>query len=124
MTTAILSQASVCGYPLSWNLYITGVDTVISALRVCGAAAGFSTGAEEAAMERSYQQLPIKSRSELPVTGLDVSQWTGKTPGPWLGELFMQLEKAVVTGKITCSKEDIFQYIRRWKDERNPPSHA
>ncbi|MFC0188565.1 CCA tRNA nucleotidyltransferase [Fictibacillus aquaticus] len=124
MTSAILSAVSVCRLPLSWNLYTSGVDTVISALRVCGAAAGFCTYAEEERMQQAYQQLPIHARSELPVSGLEVSRFTGEKPGPWLGELLMMLEKAVVTGEITCSKEDVIQYIRRWKDERNPPSHA
>jgi tRNA nucleotidyltransferase (CCA-adding enzyme) len=121
---AILSAASVCKRPLSWHLYSEGKEIAVSAFRVCGAAAGFSTCAEEVNLDLAYQQLPIKSRSDLLVSGLQVSEWAGEKPGPWLGELLMYLEKAVVTGEISCSKEDIFQYIRRWKDERNPPSHA
>ncbi|MFC7370538.1 CCA tRNA nucleotidyltransferase [Fictibacillus iocasae] len=120
----IVSAMMRCSLPLSWHVYHTGISSAVSAFRTaCAAVCVHSEDGIERLLS-AYEALPIKSRTELPVSGSQVSALIGDRPGPWLGKLLQSLEHAVVTGVLSCSEEDVLHFIRRWKDERNPPSHA
>ncbi|MDQ1001742.1 tRNA nucleotidyltransferase (CCA-adding enzyme) [Neobacillus niacini] len=62
-----------------------------------------------------YEQLPIKERSEMDVTGNDLMEWFNKTGGPWVKELLFKIEQAIIAGKIANNKK----IIREWLMECN-----
>lgn len=58
-----------------------------------------------------YKQLPIKERSELDVTGNDLMEWFNKGGGPWVKELLLKVERAVVAGNIHNNKKVIKEWL-------------
>jgi tRNA nucleotidyltransferase (CCA-adding enzyme) len=62
-----------------------------------------------------YEQLPIKECSELDVTGNDLMIWFNKVGGPWVKELLVKVEQAVVAGSIRNNK----LVIKEWLMECN-----
>ncbi|PWG00808.1 CCA tRNA nucleotidyltransferase [Levilactobacillus bambusae] len=50
-------------------------------------------------LEQAYDELPIKTKKELAITGRDLIQ-TGIQPGPQLGQILANLEQQVVLGQI------------------------
>jgi tRNA nucleotidyltransferase (CCA-adding enzyme) len=57
-----------------------------------------------------YNQLPIKHRSEMKVTGSDLMEWFDQKGGPWLSERLSFIEHAIIAGHITNDK----LYIKEW----------
>lgn len=59
--------------------------------------------------------LPIRTRNELVVNGLDLQNWSGQKRGPWLKEALQAMLEAVVTGEIENNR----QAIQGWFEEFN-----
>lgn len=59
---------------------------------------------------KQYKELPITSRKDLVISGTDVLEWTGKKGGPWIKDLFIDLEKAILAKEVLNDKNQ----IRRW----------
>lgn len=57
-----------------------------------------------------YDQLPIKDRKELAITGNDLLMWAGTTGGPWVKEILEKSIEAVIKGEVHNEKTE----IRRW----------
>ena len=51
--------------------------------------------------------LPIRSRNELVVNGLDLQNWSGQKRGPWLKEALQAMLEAVVTGEVENDRQAI-----------------
>ncbi len=60
-----------------------------------------------------YDQLIIKSREELAVSGFDLIQWDSRKSGPWVKERLVLIEKAVINGEITNQKESIKEWLSK-----------
>ena len=60
-----------------------------------------------------YDQLIIKSREELAVSGFDLMQWDSRKGGPWVKERLVLIEKAVLNGEITNQKESIKEWLSK-----------
>ena len=60
-----------------------------------------------------YDQLPIKSKDELAVSGGDLLNWYGKRGGPWVKDLLSTVEKAVLEKKVGNEKEIIREWLIR-----------
>lgn len=58
-----------------------------------------------------YRDLPIKSRSELDLTGHDLMEEFSKKPGPWLGKALETAEKQVVTNQWPNKKESLIDLL-------------
>lgn len=59
---------------------------------------------------RMKEQLPIKNRSELAVSGGDLLRWTGRKGGAWTSGWLRKIETAVATKRI----ENDAQAIKEW----------
>ncbi len=81
-----------------WTFYQYSTEQLEMALRVR------KEYIDVAAIKR---QLPIQSRSELSVNGLDLIQWSGEKSGPWLKRWIEKMEKLVVLGELTNDKQTI-----------------
>lgn len=64
-----------------------------------------------------YEQLPIKKRKELAVTGNDLMKWCRRPGGPWLEELLYKIEDEILMKKLQNEKDK----IKEWLDECSLP---
>ncbi|WP_442594494.1 CCA tRNA nucleotidyltransferase [Neobacillus sp. D3-1R] len=62
-------------------------------------------------VKQSYQQLPIKDRGDLAVTGQDLMAWTNQLGGPWLRELLETIEKLILHKQLKNDKEAIKEWL-------------
>ncbi|TDL76969.1 CCA tRNA nucleotidyltransferase [Rhodococcus qingshengii] len=60
---------------------------------------------------RLYESLPIKERSEMDLTGTDLMAWFNKSGGPWVKELLLKAEQAILDGRVTNSKKIIKEWL-------------
>ncbi|XJZ26024.1 CCA tRNA nucleotidyltransferase [Bacillota bacterium Lsc_1132] len=58
-----------------------------------------------------YQQLPIKDRSELAVTGQDLMEWQGRPGGPWVSEMLLKIEQGVLVYEMINEKQAIKEWL-------------
>ena len=58
-----------------------------------------------------YESLPIKSRKEIEITAEDIEHVLNKKPGPFLKEVFDNIEKEIINNKLENKKERIEEYI-------------
>ena len=58
-----------------------------------------------------YESLPIKSRKELDMTANDIERILNKKKGPFLRDIFDNIEKEVINRKLENKKEVIEEYI-------------
>lgn len=64
-------------------------------------------------LKQLIENLPIKDRSELVVTGNDLIEWFHTSGGPWIEEKLQEIEKAIITNELSNSKESIREWILR-----------
>lgn len=60
---------------------------------------------------RLYEGLPIKERTEMDLTGTDLMAWFNKSGGPWVKELLLKAEQAILDGRITNNKKIIKEWL-------------
>lgn len=110
-TAAIQATRSVMDNKLDqWQMYSLGW----SALQVaCENVNLLGKNCSLAAMQQQYQALPIKNVKELAVTGGSLITSLNLKPGPQIGELINNLEKAVVTGRLPNTPERLLQQAQK-----------
>lgn len=58
------------------------------------------------------EKLQIKSRQDIVINGHDLLEFIpSMQPGPWMSELFNQIEKNIVMGNLTNKKNDIKEWV-------------
>ncbi|MEK3886049.1 CCA tRNA nucleotidyltransferase [Bacillus sp. FSL K6-3431] len=62
-------------------------------------------------LNAKFKRLSILSREQIVISGKDILDWTGRKGGPWMKELLIDLEKAILTSKVKNNKEDIKRWI-------------
>lgn len=70
---------------------------------------------DELSLYYLYEKLPIKKRSDLNITGTHLTQWIDKKPGPWINNLFDEIELAIVNGELVNNQEAIRRWVKRWE---------
>ncbi|KRM08250.1 tRNA CCA-pyrophosphorylase [Liquorilactobacillus ghanensis DSM 18630] len=110
-TAAIQATRSVMDNKLDqWQMYSLGW----SALQVaCENVNLLGKNCSLTAMQQQYQALPIKNVKELAVTGGSLITSLNLKPGPQIGELINNLEKAVVTGRLPNTPERLLQQAQK-----------
>ncbi len=93
-----------------YDLYRAGEHIAITVEKLYQTLNGKSGEYVEQNLVARFNELPITSREHIVISGNDVLEWTGKSGGPWMKELFIHLEKAILTKEIANEKEE----IRRW----------
>jgi tRNA nucleotidyltransferase (CCA-adding enzyme) len=66
-------------------------------------------------LKQLASEIPIQSRDDLPINGEDVLRIKQEDPGVWVGQLFQEMEEAIVEGKLSPSEKEITDWIRRWE---------
>ncbi|WP_034550014.1 CCA tRNA nucleotidyltransferase [Carnobacterium funditum] len=62
-------------------------------------------------LQKLNNQLPIKDKKEIAVTGFDLLAYFDAKPGKWLGEALDKIEVAIVLGEINNEKEAILSWL-------------
>lgn len=70
-------------------------------------------------LTENYQQLAIKEKSELMITGADLLAAMNQPAGKWLGDLIAELEQLVIDNVI----ENQSEVLQKWALENRHPSH-
>lgn len=63
-----------------------------------------------------YDQLPIKAKKELQITGKDLMEQDVVKPGPKLGKILMDLESLVIDEKLENNREALITAAKNMKD--------
>lgn len=62
---------------------------------------------------KAYQNLPIKSQKEIDVSSSDIMKLLGKGPGKYIHDIYRDLEKEILSGKLENNMKEISSYIQR-----------
>lgn len=82
------------------DLYRAKKELIVSTERLYNKLKGKLVDTQRLSLEREWDCLPIKERRELAVTGQDLMKWFGLQGGPWIEEKLVEVENAVIRGKI------------------------
>ncbi|MFJ7951321.1 CCA tRNA nucleotidyltransferase [Lysinibacillus sp. NPDC096418] len=77
----------------------------------------FQVEVTQDAIRAAQTNLPIRTRNELVVNGLDLQKWSGQKRGPWLKEALQTMLEVVVAGEVANSREDIQAWFERFYEE-------
>lgn len=64
-----------------------------------------------------HQEVPVHTLSELAVSGRDVLEISGRSGGPWLGELMKRLLLHVALGELPNERQAILEYVESVVEE-------
>jgi len=95
------------------TLYEAGIEHVQQVERLYNILLHQSVNTSLPELIDQYDQLIIKSREELAVSGFDLMQWDSKKSGPWVKERLVLIEKAVINGEIKNQKESIKEWLSK-----------
>jgi len=90
--------------------YDAGIEYMLSAERVLKSLTGQRTSSI-AELHKLFDQLPIKNRSDLNLTGTDLISWFKEKPGPWVNHYLRLIEEMVIIGEVANVKADIREWL-------------
>ena len=89
------------------GLYQAGLEI---ALEVEALIEGFQQESHLKTLQELYEDLPIKDRQEMQVSGSDLITALKRPAGPWLGELLANIEQQLLIGAIPNQKQAILEW--------------
>jgi tRNA nucleotidyltransferase (CCA-adding enzyme) len=90
--------------------YDAGKDFMLSAEKLHQSLNELNTFSETEVL-KTFDQLPIKNRSELNLTGTDLLSWFKQKPGPWVNHYLRLVEEKVIIGEVVNVKADIREWL-------------
>ena len=94
-----------------YDLYASTKDIFLSAEVVYLVIKGIEANDTIQKYIKVYEGLPIKERSEMDVTGNDLMEWLNKSGGPWVKELLLKVERAILAGSLVNNKKNIKEWL-------------
>ncbi|MEH7117895.1 CCA tRNA nucleotidyltransferase [Neobacillus vireti] len=94
-----------------YDLYSAGRAVLISTEKLNSVLNGLTETDSLSYWLLKYDQLPIKQRNEINVTGTDIMEWFDSEGGPWLRDTLSKIESAILTGAIPNDKEMIKEWL-------------
>ncbi|KRK65502.1 tRNA CCA-pyrophosphorylase [Companilactobacillus tucceti DSM 20183] len=91
-----------------WEIYNLGIDNFERAAKLCQL---FSIKMEYDKISKSIEQIPIKSSHDLAITGNDLIKILNITPGPEIGKMLKNVEKAVVEENVCNNFDELKVYV-------------
>ncbi|MDR7075304.1 tRNA nucleotidyltransferase (CCA-adding enzyme) [Neobacillus niacini] len=95
----------------SYDLYEATQEIFLSAEVLYLVINGFESNDSIQHYIQIYEGLPIKARSEMDVTGNDLMEWFNKSGGPWVKELLLKVEQAILAGSLVNNKKNIKEWL-------------
>ncbi|MDP4083856.1 MAG: CCA tRNA nucleotidyltransferase [Bacillota bacterium] len=96
----------------NYDLYMAKEMVISSVEKLCLTIKGKKDLSSITTFLNLYQSLPIKSRSEMAVTGQDLMDWFHKTGGPWLNETILNVERAILEDHVKNEKITIKEWLK------------
>lgn len=87
----------------NYSLYKYGlyVNSVVAGIR----------GLDKKELSEKYNQLVIKSNSDIKINGMDISDSLNRKPGKYIKEILNDIEKKILNGELTNNREDLIKYV-------------
>ena len=60
---------------------------------------------------KKYNDLPIKSRSDILIDGEEIMAILGTKPGKYLKNIINSIEEEIIKGNLSNKKEDLINYV-------------
>lgn len=73
--------------------------------------AGINKGILKKDILQKYDNLPIKERSDINISAQEICRLLNKKPGSFIREIYLDLEREILLGKINNINEEIKEYI-------------
>ena len=73
--------------------------------------AGINKGLSKPEINKAYQELPIKVRSDINITAKEICEIFNKEPSSFLNDIFKQLEIEILTGNLQNVNSILKEYI-------------
>ena len=73
--------------------------------------AGSHKGLSKCEITKIYNDLPIHSRKEINIDGNKISKIFNIPPGPYIEDIYKDLEKSIINREVNNTKEDLTKYI-------------
>jgi tRNA nucleotidyltransferase (CCA-adding enzyme) len=96
-----------------YDLYLAGRTTLCSTEKLSSVLKGLTEIDSLSYWLQIYDELPIKQRSDMNVTGKDIIAWFQSEGGPWIRETLLIIERAILAGDIQNDKEKIKEWLIR-----------
>lgn len=96
-----------------YDLYVAKLETIISVEKIFNGINKVASSDSINHFISLYQELPIKERSQLKVSGNDVKNLFAKSSGPWINETLIKIEQAVLEGIVENDKTKIKEWLLR-----------
>ncbi len=74
--------------------------------------AGLIKGIPKKEIAKSYVELPITKRSDLQISSEEIMKELNKEPGPYLKNIYEEIEKEVLYKRLENKKEDILKFCK------------
>jgi len=81
-----------------YGLYVTSIAAEI-------------LGINKKIIVRIQNNLPIKSKDDINITTKEIIDVVNKKPGPWLKQIYNDIEIKIITSKLKNDKDKIIEYI-------------
>ncbi|HJV16268.1 MAG TPA: CCA tRNA nucleotidyltransferase, partial [Bacillales bacterium] len=62
---------------------------------------------------KMYQMLPIKDRADMDITGRDLMNWFDQKGGPWVKEMLLKIERAILDGEVENKKMNLKEWLMK-----------
>jgi tRNA nucleotidyltransferase (CCA-adding enzyme) len=94
-----------------FDLYTASKEIFISTEKLYLVIKGIETEQSLSYYLNLYENLPIKNRSEMDVSGQDIMLWFERNGGPWLKETLLKVEMAIIDGLVENKKQSIKEWL-------------
>jgi tRNA nucleotidyltransferase (CCA-adding enzyme) len=94
-----------------FDLYTASKEIFISTEKLYLVIKGIETEQSLSYYLNLYENLPIKNRSEMDVSGQDIMLWFERNGGPWLKETLLKVEMAIIDGQVENKKQSIKEWL-------------
>jgi tRNA nucleotidyltransferase (CCA-adding enzyme) len=63
-------------------------------------------------IEKLFNQMVIKDKSEITVTGTDLMDWYNKPAGPWIKKALHEIQRSILLKKVKNDKGAIKEWLQ------------
>lgn len=93
------------------SLYLAGEEISVSVERIYQVLNRYENNERINDLKKRYEDLVIKERGDLAITGQDLLSWKDESGGPWVKDLIEKIEQAVLMRKVPNEKEAIREWL-------------
>lgn len=93
------------------SLYLAGEEISISVEKIYQVLNRYENHEQIDDLKIRYQDLAIKERGDLAITGQDLISWMEESGGPWVKDLIEKIEQAVLKRHVLNEKEAIREWL-------------